>query len=224
LSPQLDYRLSNKLEMGLCSTNASKDDDDELNCTGPQVIANFDVNTPHHDINATISLAASLGRIQESITALFLYDIEKFSNLSLSKILASPACIMWPAAEAVLYAMPQTLINQVSVSLDAHVRGFGKEDIDLYLNSSRFPCAVSAVKSTASWAQRNVVDTLNRMLARVMKDANRTYHEDNDSDSFHADERIRAVLFAVVHIVPFYIMSHIFYIGYKSRSSTQTGR
>lgn len=69
--PQDDgYHLANGVKIGVCDGNVTAGD--YLNCSGPSLLAMAKVSVPFMNMSGGINLTASIGSIQESISALML--------------------------------------------------------------------------------------------------------------------------------------------------------
>jgi hypothetical protein len=200
--------MSSSLQYGVCIGNET--DNQNVTCSGPILSASALMSIPSMNVSGTTNFSAALGSVQESVSALFLYDLNQLKNLSLFELLSCHHCFAQPAIDAVLYAGPQ-LIDHLSFGIEAEVKGYTVEPMYLRLESSSYEAATSALESAFSWLQISVVEVINKTISLLIKTAQASCSAlQVDSEK----KGLTAILSVFVFLLPLCILSHIAYLAF----------
>lgn len=189
-----------------------------VTCLGPLLTVGTFMSVPSMNVSGTANLTAALGSLQESISALLLYDLNQLKNLSLAELLSCQYCFAKPAAEGVLYAAPQ-LIDHLSLGMEAEVNGYTAEPIHLQLDSASYEGATSALKSAFSWFQLSVVELVNQAVSQLIKT---TQTSCSLVQAGSEQKSWTPILSLVVFLLPLYILSHIAYVAFSETSGSRS--
>jgi Paraquat-inducible protein A len=107
-----------------------------------------------------------------------------------------------------LYAIPQ-VIDQLSFKMDVSLEEKQNSFFDLSIDSGSYEGATSALKSTFSFMQRNVMEMGNQLLIKTIGDAKVVCGGDDENDN---NSMLNLLIGLLVVLIPLYILSHILFL------------
>jgi Paraquat-inducible protein A len=168
---------------------------------------------PSINLTGSANLTAQLGSFQDSISTLLLYDLNRLKNMSIMEILSCHYCFAKPAAEVMLYALPEVL-EQLSVGIDAEMKGYTDKPIRLQLDSATYAGATSTLKSAVSWIKMSMVETVNQLLSHIVN----TAETNCGGEGGERHQGWTKALPVVLVLLPIYILSHIAFLAFDTGS------